>query len=61
MLREELINISLSILSVDEFRLLVGRTCKTDKKKKEAWRLYNSKNNYICKKDQDVRINKVRY
>lgn len=61
MLKEELIKVALSIMSIDEFRVLVGRVCKTDKKKREAWELYNSKNAYICKKEQDVRINKLKY
>lgn len=61
MLNEELTRIALSMLSVDEFRLLVARTCKTSSKKKKAWELYNSKNNYICKKIEDARISKVKY
>lgn len=61
MLKDELIKIAILMLTIEEFRTVVGRTCKTDKQKREAWKLYNSKTGYICKKEEHERINNFRY
>lgn len=60
-IEDELISLSLSLLTRDEYRLIVSRVCKTDAKKKQAWELFNSKKNYIEKESKDVRVSKVRY